>query len=409
LEYKSEDNASSEDFIETLKRRAISAVSELKEDLWTHTTDNRFASGLLDQLEAPASQLEPLVFPQLCKSCRDIDILGDGFELLFDPTSLVNTTKQCELCSLFRQALEESGRSGQTAVRVYRDGSCIRIDGRDMPILSICGGLGSKDAHDDIQIGYPLLPEAGSQVHLKLLQEWLRVCDGEHDCGPEFDSPLPTRVLDVGDDADPNLLRLHSASPEDRGRYIALSHCWGNVAKGVRDRYCTYKCNIDRKRESIDWGSLPRTFQNAVTITRALGVRYLWIDSICIIQRHEGCSNDCGGLEDWGIESKNMETYFSCAYCTIAATSATDSTAGFLGPRAARRCVRVQNASGSPFYVCEAIDDFHTDVEEGALNQRGWVLQEKALSRRTINFATKQTYWQCGKGIHCETLTKMSK
>ncbi|KAI3547764.1 hypothetical protein CABS03_10036 [Colletotrichum abscissum] len=58
------------------------------------------------------------------------------------------------------------------------------------------------------------------------------------------------------------------------------------------------------------------------------------------------------------------------------------------------------------FYICEIIDNFEIDVEKGELNQRGWVLQERALSRRTLHFTSSQTYWECGEGIRCETFTK---
>jgi hypothetical protein len=63
----------------------------------------------------------------------------------------------------------------------------------------------------------------------------------------------------------------------------------------------------------------------------------------------------------------------------------------------------------NPFYVCEAIDDFQHDVIDGRLNKRGWVLQERALARRTIYFTENQTYWECGEGVRCETLAKMRK
>lgn len=166
-------------------------------------------------------------------------------------------------------------------------------------------------------------------------------------------------------------------------------------------------CNIEKRREGIDWSSLPKTFQDAVTVTRKLGVRFLWIDSLCIIQPHEGCSNECGGSADWAIEAKKMETYYSSAYCTIAATSARDSKDGFLDRPSRGQYVKIPDASPTTLYLCEAIDDFHGDVEERELNQRGWVLQERALSRRTIHFTAAQTYWECGRGIHCETLTRM--
>jgi hypothetical protein len=60
-------------------------------------------------------------------------------------------------------------------------------------------------------------------------------------------------------------------------------------------------------------------------------------------------------------------------------------------------------------YVCESIDNFKEHVLDGALNRRGWVLQEHALARRTVFFTTHQTYFECGRGVRCETMTKMSK
>ncbi len=65
--------------------------------------------------------------------------------------------------------------------------------------------------------------------------------------------------------------------------------------------------------------------------------------------------------------------------------------------------------SDAAYFVCETIDDFFRDVEQSELNQRGWVLQERALSRRTIYFTERQSYWECGGGVRCETMTRMKK
>ncbi|GKT64292.1 TOL-like protein [Colletotrichum tofieldiae] len=69
----------------------------------------------------------------------------------------------------------------------------------------------------------------------------------------------------------------------------------------------------------------------------------------------------------------------------------------------------MRSDDGAQFHVCEVIDNFDLDVEQGELNKRAWVLQERALSRRTIHFAHNQTYWECGEGIRCETFTKTEK
>lgn len=170
----------------------------------------------------------------------------------------------------------------------------------------------------------------------------------------------------------------------------------------MNDHFCTTATNItERLSTGIIADELPNTFKHAVQVTQALGLRYLWIDSLCIIQGDDG---------DFANEAKHMETVFSSAYCVIAASRATGTSSGFLGDRPARKSVRFEGkSSGHPFYVCEAVDDFQNDVIDGQLNKRGWVLQERALARRTIYFTENQTYWECGEGVRCETLTKMTK
>lgn len=101
-----------------------------------------------------------------------------------------------------------------------------------------------------------------------------------------------------------------------------------------------------------------------------------------------------------------MEDVFSAAYCVIAASRAKGVSDGLVGRRKPREVVILPDHTT---FVTEDIDDFQHDVLEGYLNNRGWVLQERALARRTIYFAERQTYWECGKGIRCETFTKMTK
>lgn len=158
--------------------------------------------------------------------------------------------------------------------------------------------------------------------------------------------------------------------------------------------------NIHALLNGFDTHLLPQTLLDAVHVTRQLGVQYLWIDSLCIIQ---------DSADDWEREASNMAEIYANAYCTIAATRAEDGHGGFLQPRSQRESVAIRPPNGVPYYVCDVIDDFRHDVESSTLNQRGWVLQERALSPRTIYFAESQVYWECGEGVHCETLTKMKK
>lgn len=219
----------------------------------------------------------------------------------------------------------------------------------------------------------------------------------------------PTRLIDVGTLAVPVLrlleTRQHATALTGDARYIALSHPWGDAEKyppynTLRKDESGADHDIEHFKQAIPFEELPATFRDAVECTRALGVRYLWIDSICIIQGPDG---------DFSEEAKRMEDVYSGAYCVIAASRAQHQHDGFLKARPKVDYVTLMGNEEHPLYVCEAIDRFSEDVLEGGLCRRGWVLQERALARRTIYFTENQTYFECGDGIRCETLTKMHK
>lgn len=216
----------------------------------------------------------------------------------------------------------------------------------------------------------------------------------------KFTAQLPTRVLDLGENDSWSIRLIENTcqEPPATGRYIALSHRWGVLKP--EQQFCTYTSNIKQRKAYISFAELPATFKDAVRVTRALGVRYLWIDSLCIIQNCE---------KDWAAEAGKMESVFSRAYCTIAASSASSSLVGFLGDRCQRDVIRIPLPGGQSLYLAEYIDNFRADVENSLLSSRGWVFQERALSRRTIYFTSTQIYWECGKGIVCETLAQLRK
>lgn len=202
---------------------------------------------------------------------------------------------------------------------------------------------------------------------------------------------MPTRLIEVSGG-----LRLIDSKTIQPSRYVALSHCWGRDSS----KFCTYRDNIDQFKRDINSERLPRTYRDAITVVRGLGIRYIWIDSLCIIQDDP---------YDWEDQSHKMGQVFSSAYFTIGASSARSSAEGFLTPRKRRGCVQLETRSTGAIYVCPAIDDFHNDVELSVLNRRGWVLQERVLSRRSVYFTATQVYWECGMGVHCETLARLQK
>ncbi|KAM6516502.1 hypothetical protein FALCPG4_014685 [Fusarium falciforme] len=165
--------------------------------------------------------------------------------------------------------------------------------------------------------------------------------------------------------------------------------------------FCTFRSNLDNHKKGIELNKLPATFRDAVVVTRALRLRYLWVDSICIVQGPDG---------DFNQEAKRMEQVFSAAHCVIAASSSTGQFESFLSPKSTTEPAYVplhQDDGLPPVYIHETIDDFNGHVLQSPLSRRGWVLQERALARRTIFFTDHQAYWECGNGVRCTTMTKM--
>lgn len=252
----------------------------------------------------------------------------------------------------------------------------------------------SKTSH--IQIGYPLLPDRASQSQFDILRQCLSDCNTDHpECQHHELGSLPTRLIHVGLN-DSDTINLCETRPADKFEYIALSHPWGEGP-----HFCTTLANVMEHRKKVDFGELPAMFQDAVVTTRKLGLEYLWIDSICIIQGEGG---------DFHREAKRMEDVFSSAFCVIAASSAQGQHDGFLKRRRQNReCLTFEHAGMPPLYVSRFMDDFNKDVLQSPLSKRGWVLQERALARRTIYFTDSQMYWECGRGVRSELLTKMDK
>lgn len=154
-----------------------------------------------------------------------------------------------------------------------------------------------------------------SEASLTLVKSWLDNCLLTHDrcSGPQ--DFVPTRLIDVSGH-DPVLVSLISSS---KLKYTALSHCWGN-----KPVFQTTTKNRGDNMRHISVSSLPKSFVDAIVVTQRLGIRYLWIDSICILQDSE---------EDWNLESSRMRDIYQNAFLTISALDAPDSHVGFLTPR----------------------------------------------------------------------------
>lgn len=203
---------------------------------------------------------------------------------------------------------------------------------------------------------------------------------------------LPTRVIDVGPSDGSKTPYVYISNAGERHQYAALSHRWGNT-----DPLTTTTQNLVERRLGLPSSEMSQTFRDAITIARNLGVRYLWIDSLCILQ---------DSFEDWALESSRMGAIYRKSLFTIAAVEAEDSTSGCFASREGllnRPCKLRLDVKEWTFpqkgeiYALSARQSLEYDIwrRRGPLDTRRWVLQEQLLPPRIINYTKGEVYWDC--------------
>ncbi|KAL8397444.1 hypothetical protein RB594_004245 [Gaeumannomyces avenae] len=283
------------------------------------------------------------------------------------------------------------------------------------------------------------------------LVRWVKRCAAEsEDAYIGQGATIPTRILDVGDSLESNTVHLrpaiHLPKDEQTARYIILSHCWGGKVPAAST---TTSEALQEREAGIELGQLTQNFRDAIRLTRLLGVRYLWIDALCIIQ---------DSREDWQLESGRMGAYYKNSWLTLAAAMTGGSNGGLLGKRtptmdpfiqlnpqptpADGRSGDASDDKGPLFFAFDAIeppdahlifnlrgknnpymfsdtfikyeDAFQGDPSldakrkhlaswQAILQTRGWALQEELLSPRWVAFEPSQVYFRCDKFVEYES------
>lgn len=153
---------------------------------------------------------------------------------------------------------------------------------------------------------------------------------------------------------------------------------------------------------NIRFDDLPPLFQDAVIITRQLGLRYLWIDSLCIIQ---------DSLRDWETEAAKMASIYQNSYVTISATNASGSQERCLSDRRKPVKIPYENTTKKEFALrARLYSDHHPDAAgnpakpAGPLTARAWALQEHALSTRVLHYTATELMFECRTSYRCECM-----
>ncbi|KAI1078688.1 HET-domain-containing protein [Whalleya microplaca] len=237
-------------------------------------------------------------------------------------------------------------------------------------------------------------PSTSTADAVDLWRYWFRTCcESHHTCReqeiglPQF---LPTRLIEILDTYSDDKLqwRLVRGSDIEATSYVTLSHCWG------KSRHTQlFKDNIACFQEKQPESDLPKTYRQAMRVALSLGVQYIWIDSLCIIQDED---------DDWTDQSSSMGLIYHNACCNIAATWGADGNAGCFSRRGPPHMkpdksttVTVSGGHGLKEYMVHNEFTYTTDITTAPLNRRGWVVQERYLARKQLSFAKSQVHWEC--------------
>lgn len=245
--------------------------------------------------------------------------------------------------------------------------------------------LHGQDPSPDIDCRRLVIADPSDGRCFELVRSWLKQCAGHDACGPATPARLPKRVIEIPTDPRqaPKLVVIEDQQTE---QYVVLSHCWGSLGPAkLTDQL------LPQFQEEIPLEQLPKSFLDAIYITRELGFRYLWIDALCISQDNAA---------DWAEESPKMALYYGQSALMIAATAAEDSSKGIL----TNRHVPYSPLMGKEKKYClrQKLLRWEWDIEHSRLASRGWAAQERMLAPRILHYTKRQMIWECVQGFEFE-------
>ncbi|KAE9370130.1 HET-domain-containing protein, partial [Stipitochalara longipes BDJ] len=238
---------------------------------------------------------------------------------------------------------------------------------------------------------------ADAEENWELIKKWLYICQKSHTkCrqNKALHRQLPTRLIEVGD-TDMDLRLCETLGLPQESQYLTLSHSWGGKVFTTLTRR-----NFEEFLSHIPTDSLSKTFREAIVTTRRLGFKYLWVDSLCIIQ---------GDEVDWTKEASRMEIVYSNSALNIAASAAPNGDFGCFSTRIPGQiygCTVATRDGPANFDTTVwdiTVEHMTSKLWNNVLNTRAWVFQETFLAPKTIHFTSGQLLWECVSTRSCET------
>ena len=361
-------------------------------------------------------------------------ICRDGWRLMISVDKIKNASKaRCSFCDVLLQAFEKFWRedtrgfneafgnvklfvSAKDLSTLIAQFQCVWQPGPfnpDWKLFFLRFPFLTLSSSESLSVPWQSVPStvsANSPIEpSKRILQWLERCTFEHRsriCRENrFPTNMPSRLIDVhnfGGCQEPLLVETRTLCEP----YIALSHCWGKHSVITTTKQ-SYKRHTD-PAHAIPWSSLTQTFKDAITLTRNLGINYIWIDSLCIIQ---------DDMDDWRAEASRMGEVYHQAILTIAADGSWGGEGGCSTRPAVIHFENRFRQSDDVQYLSAWNMESHgnldrladSDIDHQAMRgniwpllTRGWTFQERLLASRVVHFTPTELMWECGDGVDCE-------
>ncbi|KAF8848679.1 HET-domain-containing protein [Acephala macrosclerotiorum] len=306
----------------------------------------------------------------------------------------------CIYCALLLQACEILGMKG-TEINIWLE----RGQNPKVTVWTRCNKRISFELFTNRDIGalwgrihkldeisrHPNGPEA-----VDFLDRCIQECTSRHTICRSAKSFTPKRLIELRPKEES--CRLVEGDNEASLIYTALSHCWGQQVKRLR----TISETLEHHKTIIGYDELPNLFRDAILLTLRLKIKYIWIDSLCIIQDDD---------KDWAEQSAQMAQIYENAYLVIAAGSSAHSGQSFLNTpnRSESQSIPVGQNSDSASALARKIPatGMHETYEgyysnPDPLDERAWTLQERILATRLVNYSSTELQWMCKTHRTCE-------
>jgi len=375
---------------------------------WDEAEDNIGSK----QISERASRLSKSELESSCPTCLELNrqhMSGRATVRVQYSDLQKSVTSGCQFCSLICQTLqhflpyseEKYFAPNEVFELKMAAGEPILLDKMMMspyfPSLMLYTLSDNAQESDMFTTAKEISTSFGAKECIELAKKWMTDCVNLHkDCNRISPSRRPQRLINIG--SDNTKIRL-SEDEAVHAPYAALSHCWGR-SHPISTELSTINC----RRQSLNWSSLPATFRDAITVTRELGLRYLWIDSLCIIQDDD---------RDWEVESAKMGSIYERAYIVIAASMSSDPDRSFLAPRKTMFTdsfeVPYRQKDGSHRLV-KTRPVIELDHSIDPLDRRAWTFQEQRRAVRLLRFSATELQWNCRtkSGCECESTHVMN-